>query len=174
MMPIRILLLSAVAAISAAGAAQAATGADQRVLMAAKAAYAGQVSLLEQIVNIDSGTGNVEGGKQIQEILAQRLAAIGAKVELKPAEAPGLPPNLVATLTGKGKGRVLLIGHIDTVFEPGEAKKRPFRVEGPLGHGPGVMDEKGGVVTGVTALELIQKLKFRDFSKITLLLETSE
>jgi len=170
----RVFLLSAVVAAAVAGGAHAAPRADQAILSAAKAAYPGQVSLLEQIVNIDSGTGNVEGGQKIQEILAQRLTAIGAKVELKPAEAPGLPPNLVATLTGTGKGRVLLIGHIDTVFEPGEAKKRPFRIEGTLGHGPGVMDEKGGVVTGVTALELLHKLKFRDFAKITLLLETSE
>ena len=170
----RIFLLSAIAAAAFAGAAHAAPRPDQAILNAAKAAYPGEISLLEQIVNIDSGTGNVEGGEKVQAILAQRLAAIGAKVELKPAEAPGLPPNLVATLTGTGKGRVLLIGHIDTVFEPGEAVKRPFRIEGALGHGPGVMDEKGGVVNGVTALEVLHKLKFKDFAKITLLLETSE
>eukprot|EP01037_Dinobryon_pediforme_P018156 gene18156-18402_t len=170
----RIFLLSAIAAAAVAGAAHAAPRPDQAILNAAKAAYPGEISLLEQIVNIDSGTGNVEGGEKIQAILAQRLSAIGAKVELRPAEAPGLPPNLVATLTGTGKGRVLLIGHIDTVFEPGEAVKRPFRIEGALGHGPGVMDEKGGVVNGVTALEVLHKLKFKDFAKITLLLETSE
>jgi len=167
-------LLTAIAAATVAGASHAAPRPDPAILSAAKAAYPGEISLLEQIVNIDSGTGNVEGGRKIQDILAQRLTAIGAKVELKPAEAPGLPPNLVATLSGSGKGRVLLIGHIDTVFEPGEAKKRPFRIEGTFGHGPGVMDEKGGVVSGVTALELLQKLKFRNFAKITLLLETSE
>eukprot|EP01039_Chlorochromonas_danica_P018749 gene18749-22611_t len=154
----RIFLLSAIAAAAVAGAAHAAPRPDQAILNAAKAAYPGEISLLEQIVNIDSGTGNVEGGEKIQAILAQRLSAIGAKVELRPAEAPGLPPNLVATLTGTGKGRVLLIGHIDTVFEPGEAVKRPFRIEGALGHGPGVMDEKGGVVNGVTALEVLHKL----------------
>ena len=170
----RIFLMSAIAVAALAGAAHAAPRPDQAILTAAKAAYPGEISLLEQIVNIDSGTWNVEGGQKIQAILAQRLTAIGAKVELKPAEAPGLPPNLVATLTGTGKGRVLLIGHIDTVFEPGEAVKRPFRIDGSLGHGPGVMDEKGGVVTGIAALELLHKLKFRDFAKITLLLETSE
>lgn len=170
----RVFLLSASIAAMISSAANAAPRPDQAILTAAKAAYPGEMSLLEQIVNIDSGTGNVEGGQKIQAILAQRLAAIGAKVELKPAEVPGLPPNLVATLTGAGKGRVLLIGHIDTVFEPGEAAKRPFRIEGSLGHGPGVMDEKGGVVTGVTALELLHKLKFNNFAKITLLLETSE
>ena len=166
--------MSAIAAAAVASAADAAPRPDQAILTAAKAAYPGEISLLEQIVNIDSGTWNVEGGRKIQAILSQRLTAIGAKVELKPAEAPDLPPNLVATLTGTGKGRVLLIGHIDTVFEPGEAAKRPFRIEGSLGHGPGVMDEKGGVVTGITALELLHKLKFRNFAKITLLLETSE
>ena len=170
------LLFSALLCASASTAAIAAPAPkpDARVLAAAKEAYPGQVKLLEQIVNIDSGSGNVDGGAKIQAILAERLKAIGATVEVTPAESPDYAPNLVATLTGKGKGRVLLIGHIDTVFEAGEAAKRPFRIEGSVAHGPGVMDEKGGVVTGVTALELISKLKFTDFARITLLLETSE
>ncbi len=147
---------------------------DARLKAAATAARASELGLLEQIVNIDSGTGNVSGGEKIQKILAERLTAMGAAVELVPAEAPGLPPNLVATFTGKGKGRVLLIGHIDTVLEDGEAAKRPFKVVGDTAYGPGVMDEKGGVVTGIAALQLLHDLKRTDYGKITYLIETSE
>ncbi len=147
---------------------------DARLKAAATAARASELGLLEQIVNIDSGTGNVAGGEKIQKILAARLTAMGAAVELVPAEAPGLPPNLVATFTGKGKGRVLLIGHIDTVLEDGEAAKRPFKVVGDTAYGPGVMDEKGGVVTGIAALQLLHDLKRTDYGKITYLIETSE
>ena len=147
---------------------------DARLKAAATAARASELALLEQIVDIDSGTGNVAGGEKIQAILAERLKAMGATVELAPAEAPGLPSNLVATFTGKGKGRVLLIGHIDTVLEDGEAAKRPFKVVGDTASGPGVMDEKGGVVTGLTALQLLHDLKRTDYAKITFLVETSE
>ena len=147
---------------------------DAKLMAAATAARASELSLLEQIVNIDSGTFNVEGGEKIQGILADRLKAMGAAVELIPAEAPGLPPNLVATFTGKGKGRVLLIGHVDTVLEKGEAARRPFKVVGDTASGPGVMDEKGGVVTGIKALQLLHDLKRTDYGKITFLIETSE
>ena len=147
---------------------------DARLKAAATAARASELALLEQIVDIDSGTGNVAGGEKVQAILAERLKAMGAAVELAPAEVPGLPSNLVASFTGEGKGRVLLIGHIDTVLEDGEAAKRPFKVVGDTASGPGVMDEKGGVVTGLTALQLLHDLKRTDYGKITFLVETSE
>ena len=60
-------------------------------------------------------------------------------------------PSAGCTLTGKGKGRILLIGHLDTVFGPGTAAKRPFHTDATKAYGPGVSDEKGGVVEGVTA-----------------------
>jgi len=163
------------AATAAPAHSQSAPGKlDPKVLAAAKAAYDGEIKLLGEIVNIDSGTYNVEGGVKIQAILAERLKAAGAVVQLLPAEAPNLPPNLVATVTGKGRGRILMIGHIDTVFEPGEAARRPFRTDSGHAYGPGVMDEKGGVVTGVTAMELIHAMKYKNFDRITLLVETSE
>ena len=175
-LPVTISLAVSAAALMLAGPVSGAERAhpDVRLKAAATAARASELALLEQIVDIDSGTGNVAGGEKIQAILAERLKAMGATVELAPAEAPGLPSNLVATFTGKGKGRVLLIGHIDTVLEDGEAAKRPFKVVGDTASGPGVMDEKGGVVTGLTALQLLHDLKRTDYGKITFLVETSE
>ena len=175
-LPVTISLAVSAAALMLAGPVSGAERAhpDVRLKAAATAARASELALLEQIVDIDSGTGNVAGGEKIQAILAERLKAMGATVELAPAEAPGLPSNLVATFTGKGKGRVLLIGHIDTVLEDGEAAKRPFKVVGDTASGPGVMDEKGGVVTGLTALQLLHDLKRTDYAKITFLVETSE
>ena len=175
-LPVTISLAVSAAALMLAGPVSGAERAhpDVRLKAAATAARASELALLEQIVDIDSGTGNGAGGEKIQAILAERLKAMGATVELAPAEAPGLPSNLVATFTGKGKGRVLLIGHIDTVLEDGEAAKRPFKVVGDTASGPGVMDEKGGVVTGLTALQLLHDLKRTDYAKITFLVETSE
>lgn len=147
---------------------------DAKVWAAAAAARPEQLRLLEQIVNIDSGTRDVEGGRKVAAILAERLKALGFTVESVPAEAPGLPENTVATLKGTGKGRILLIGHIDTVFGPGTAARRPFRMDAEKAYGPGVSDEKGGVAEGVYALKILHDLGFKDFKQIVFLIETSE
>src|SRR3712207_4491380 len=115
---------------------------DARVWAAAERARAEQLRLLEEVVNIDSGTGDVEGGRRVAAVLIPKLEALGMTVEKVPAEAPNLPENIVATLKGDGKGRILMIGHLDTVFEPGTAAKRPYRVAGDRAMGPGVGDEK--------------------------------
>src|SRR5215475_9586958 len=65
-----------------------------------------QLRLLEQIVNIDSGTGDVAGGTQIAQILIPRLQALGMSIESIPAEEADVPANIVATLNGTGKGRI--------------------------------------------------------------------
>ena len=147
---------------------------DAKTWAAAQAARDGQLKLLEQLVDIDSGTGDVEGGRKVAAMLGQRLKALGFDVEAVPAEAPGLPENTVATLKGTGKGRILLIGHIDTVFERGTAARRPFRTDAERAYGPGVGDEKGGVVEGLTALTLLHDAGSKDFKQITFLIETSE
>jgi len=147
---------------------------DASVLAAAQAARPEQLRLLEQVVNIDSGTGDVEGGGRVAAVLSPHLKAIGMSVESVPAEAAGLPDNTVATLTGRGKTRILMIGHIDTVFGPGTVRRRPFRTDDKRAYGPGVADEKGGVAEGIYALQILHDAGFRDFGKIVFLMETSE
>jgi len=147
---------------------------DAKVWAAAEAARPAQLKLLEQVVDIDSGTGDVDGGRKVAAILAGRLKALGLSIESVQAEADGLPENTVATLIGTGKGRILLIGHIDTVFEPGTAARRPFRMDAEKAYGPGVSDEKGGVVEGLYALQILHDLGFKDFKQIVFLIETSE
>jgi glutamate carboxypeptidase len=168
--------LAGFAALALASPASAAPkwAKDARVWAAAQGVRDEQLKLLETLVNIDSGTGDVAGGRKIAAHLRPRLAALGMTIEAVPAEAPDLPENLVATLTGRGKGRILMIAHLDTVFEPGTAARWPFNIDGARAHGPGVGDEKGGVVEGLYALTLLKQLGFKDFGKITFLIETSE
>ncbi|MGI4878950.1 MAG: glutamate carboxypeptidase [Janthinobacterium lividum] len=155
-------------------AAAPAFAASNPLMAAATAARADHLKLLEQVVNIDSGTGDAEGGRKVGAVFAARLKALGASVETVPAEAAGLPDNIVATVKGTGKTRILMIGHLDTVFGPGTVAKWPFKIVGDRATGPGVGDEKGGVVEGIKALELLRDAKFTDFASITLLIETSE
>ena len=160
-----------IAASLSAGPALAAT---DPVLKAAQAVRADQLKLLEQLVNIDSGTGDKESGQKASERVATELRALGMTVDLIPAELPTLPDNVVATLKGTGKGRILMIAHSDTVFGPGTVAKRPFRMDDKRAYGPGVIDEKGGVVEGIFAIKLLKTLKVDDFRQITFLIETSE
>jgi len=156
------------------GAADAAAQRDERVYQAVQAARPGELALLKSIVDIDSGSGDIAGGERIESSLGQRLRSVGAEVRSSPAEVAGVAPNLVAVLHGTGTAKVLIIAHVDTVFGPGTVAKRPFRIEGDRAHGPGVADEKGGVVTAVTALEILHRLAFSDYATLTLLLDGSE
>ena len=164
------LLLLALTASHAGAAPQR----DAKIWAAAEAARADQLKLLEHVVNIDSGTGDVAGGRKVAEVLVQRLRALGAEIQSLPAEVPGLPDNTVATLKGTGKASLLLIGHIDTVFGPGTTGTWRFSIEGDRARGPGVGDEKGGVVEAVTAMQILQDQGFKSYGKLTLLIETSE
>jgi glutamate carboxypeptidase len=168
-------VIAIIGLVLSAGAATAAPAPrDARVWAAAEARRPEQMKLLEQLVNIDSGTGDVEGGRKIAAVLIPRLQALGMTVETVAAEAPGLPENIVARLAGTGKGRILIIAHLDTVFEPGTAAKRPFRTDATKAYGPGVGDEKGGVVEAIEALQILKDQGFSGFKSITVLIESSE
>lgn len=130
-------------------------------------------SMLKRLVDIDSGTGQEAGLDAIQGILAAELGALGARIEALPA-TPSAGTNLVARFTGKGGARILMIAHTDTVFAAGTAAQRPFSTQGSRGHGPGVADNKGGVVAGLFALKILHQLKYTDYAQITLLLNPNE
>jgi glutamate carboxypeptidase len=167
-------MVSASLALLLGGAVQAAAHRDEAVYRAVEANRADALELLKTIVNIDTGSGYVAGGERVESILAARLKSSGAEVRYEPAEVSGLPANLVAVFHGTGKAKILIIAHIDTVFGPGTVAKRPFSIEGSRAHGPGVGDEKAGVVNAVTALKILHDLGFRNYATITLLLDTSE
>lgn len=145
----------------------------QRLHANATAIRGEAIATLEQLVNIDSGTGNERGVNGVGALVTAQLRELGASIAVHPS-APVVGNNIVARLTGTGKGRILLIAHLDTVFADGTAAARPFRVEGKRAYGPGIADNKGGIVAGLYALKLLQQLGFRDYAQITLLLNTNE
>src|SRR4029077_13464488 len=111
------------------GRAATASPRNEKVYQAVEANRSGALELLKEIVNIDSGTGDAAGGARVESVLRARLAQLGAEVSSEPAEAPGLPDNLVAVFHGNGKGKILIIAHVDTVFGPGTAGARPFSMD---------------------------------------------
>ena len=127
---------------------------------------------LEVLVNIDSGTGQWEGINEITGYLAQWLEAIGFGVSLHDSE--GFGQNLVARLRGKGGVRLLLVGHLDTVYSAGAASARPFQVNEGLAFGPGVIDMKSGVLMGVYGLRALLESGFDQFGEIVVVFNNDE
>ena len=145
-----------------------------KLLAAVKACDKDARSLLERLVAIDSGTGDAEGLNAVGAIYAAELKALGGEVKAVAPAPPALGDNVVATFTGTGKGRILLISHMDTVFGRGDVAKRKPHWEGDHYVGPGAGDDKSGGVTAICALRALKAAGFKDFARIDLLLNASE
>jgi glutamate carboxypeptidase len=113
------------------------------------------LALLERLVNIDSGTYLKEGVNQIANIIVPKLHELGFEVKQLPQTDFG--DHLLARKEGTSMKRLLCIGHMDTVFPEGEAKRRPFRLDGDKAYGPGVLDMKGGIVVLLYSLYALMK-----------------
>ncbi len=111
---------------------------------------------LERLVNIDCGSYTPAGVNEVGRWVAAFLAELGATVERGPIRTAGSATRSSARSTaGPGGPRVLLIGHMDTVFDPGTAAERPFRIEDGIAYGPGVTDMKSGLLAGLYAIRAI-------------------
>jgi len=154
--------------------AEAARHPDAKVLTAVKACEQTGRELIERVVAIDSGTGDAEGVNAVGAIYATELKALGADVKAVAPAPPAVGNNLVATLTGKGKGRIVLIAHMDTVFDRGDVAKRMPHWEGQHYIGPGAGDDKAGGVAALCALKALKEIGFHDFARIDVLLNGNE
>ncbi len=129
---------------------------------------------LELLVNIDSGTGQIEGINSIMLYLEQWLRDIGFAVELHPSDLYG--KNLVARRQGQGGGylRLLLIGHVDTVYPQGSVAIQPFHMRDGVAFGPGVIDMKSGVLQGIYTLQALVESGFEEYSELILVFNNDE
>ncbi|WP_378956952.1 glutamate carboxypeptidase [Pelosinus sp. sgz500959] len=129
---------------------------------------------LEIVVNIESPTGYEKGLTEMGNFMVQQLQELGAKVETIPATGSAVGFNIVATLEGTGTGNTLMLAHIDTVHKVGSVAERPFRIENGKAYGPGVSDDKGGLILGLQALKLIKEMNYTNFGKIVYLINCDE
>ena len=127
---------------------------------------------LELLTNIDSGTGNIQGSAKIANILKERLEPLGATVEFRPNRNG---THVIARFKGEGSLRVLLSPHTDTVFEAGEAAKRPFRIdENNFAYGPGAGDCKASVTQMIYLMKSIQELNMKNYGEIIIYFDAEE
>jgi glutamate carboxypeptidase len=114
------------------------------------------IGLLERLVAQNSGTRNIAGVKKVRDLVEPELAALGFATRWVPMDAVHRAGHLIATHKGRpGTTRMLLIGHLDTVFEPASPFQTATR-EGDILHGPGASDDKGGVVVMIAALRAMK------------------
>lgn len=132
--------------------------------------YGAYVAELAALVAIDSGSGDRVGIRSAGDRVAALLTELGMDVS-RPlsAGADGLSvPAVVGRWTGSGRVRLLLVGHLDTVFAPGTAAVRRYAEHAGRATGPGVSDDKGGLLAGVFALDAVRSLGWDDYAAVTL------
>jgi glutamate carboxypeptidase len=111
---------------------------------------------LERLVSIDCGSYTPEGVDEVGRWVSAFLEDVGADVEVRPDPNGRYGSTVIGTFSGApGGARVLLVGHMDTVFDPGTAAARPFHIQEGIAHGPGVTDMKSGLLAGLYAVKAI-------------------
>jgi len=148
----KIILAPLAAALLAVPAHAALAPAERKMAAAVDADQERSIALLEKLVNENSGSLNPEGVTKVGEMMRAELEPLGFAVRWVPMTETKRAGHLIAVHKGNGRGkRMLLIGHLDTVFEPA-SPFRGFTRKGDQGIGPGAGDDKGGIVVMVMAL----------------------
>lgn len=126
--------------------------AEQQMSATVEAEYERSVALLERLTNQNSGTRNIEGNRIVGEMLRPEFEALGFTVEWIPQDEVERAGHFFARHEGAANGkRILLIAHTDTVFEA-DSDFQTFVRDGDRATGPGVYDDKGGIVIVLSAL----------------------
>ncbi len=125
---------------------------------------------LARLVDISSPSGDVEGAERVIEVCIELLPD-GAEIQRPPCSTAGSAPDLIATVRGTGERRILLLGHVDTVF--GHDAHQPLRADGERLYGSGTVDMKGG---DVLALGVARALAVRPqaFAELSVLMVCDE
>jgi glutamate carboxypeptidase len=143
---------------------------DAWVGEAAEAIERRAVRELEALVAISSPSGDVHGAEECAAVCAALLPD-EAQVERPPCSSPDHAPDLLARLSGTGTGRLLLIGHLDTVVS--HADHRPLEREGERLFGSGTVDMKAGVVLALGLMRALAATPER-YTELALLLVVDE
>lgn len=167
-------LAAAAFAVAAPALAAPKDLAERKMVAAVDADRARNVQLLEALVRVNSGTMNLAGVEQVGRMLRPEFEALGFQVRWVPMAHVGRAGHLIATHKGNGRGkRLLLIGHLDTVFEP-DSPFQGWKRDGDVVEGPGVGDMKGGDVVMLAALRAMHAAGTLKAADITVVLTGDE
>ena len=173
-------LMASLALAFAAAVAQAAPVADVHAL--AQKEQQPLLDTLRDLVHIESGSKDIEGLNQIAERIASQLKQLGGTVDvLQTSDIYRLDdtpekvgPAVQAVFKGSGSKKIMLIAHMDTVYLKGMLKGQPFRIDGDKAYGLGISDDKQGIALIIHTVALLQKLNFKDYGTLTVLINGDE
>ena len=173
-------LMASLALAFAAVVAQAAPVADVHAL--AQKEQQPLLDTLRDLVHIESGSKDIEGLNQIAERIASQLKQLGGTVDvLQTSDIYRLDdtpekvgPAVQAVFKGTGSKKIMLIAHMDTVYLKGMLKGQPFRIDGDRAYGLGISDDKQGIALIIHTVALLQKLNFKDYGTLTVLINGDE
>ena len=127
---------------------------------------------LRWLVSNDRGYMHKPGVDAAVAWMRERLEELGCVIRMFENASGG---NVVAgTLHGKGRGRYLLLAHLDTVWPAGTAAEWPLTLDGDFARGPGAWDNANGSLTGLYVLKALCQLGYDDFAELTFLCNGDE
>lgn len=144
---------------------------NQRILAYLRDHQDDMVAHLTRLAEMESPTGDKAAIDRLGAALAAELRDLGAAVEVLPQAAAG---DHLRARWGDGPGGILLLCHMDTVWDMGTLARMPLRIEGGRLYGPGVFDMKGGIVNALWALAALRELGLRPDRRITLMITSDE
>ncbi|HEY3743880.1 MAG TPA: M20/M25/M40 family metallo-hydrolase [Bryobacteraceae bacterium] len=155
--------------------AQAPSGKEAAMVSAVDAEAPAAVTFLERIVNMNSGTFNPAGVQAVADVLEAQFRSLGFSTRQLSGAATKRGPHLIAELKGSpNRKRVLLIGHMDTVFELSSPFQKFDRKSDEHTDGPGTSDMKGGLVVMLSALKAMKAAGALDGANITVFITGDE
>ncbi|HYC44459.1 MAG TPA: glutamate carboxypeptidase [Burkholderiales bacterium] len=176
----RCIVAAALTCLAAAARAQPV----EPVMALAKKERPAMVDTMKALVDIESGSRDIEGLDRIGALIAGKLQALGGKVELieptaaeivKLEDTPEKIGKAVrATFTGTGTRRILLLAHMDTVYPRGMLAQQPFKLEADRAWGLGIADNKHGVALILHTIAMLNAMSFRDYGTLTVLVNADE
>src|SRR5262245_55406576 len=148
---------------------------ERRIVQSVDRGAAAALALLQRVVDINSGTMHFDGVRDVGRALAPEFEALGFTTRWVDGAAWNRAGHLIATRAGRaGSPRLLLIGHIDTVFEPDSPFQRFTALTDSTASGPGVIDMKGGDVIMLLALRALRDGGQLDALSVTAVLTGDE
>lgn len=161
-------------AMASAGTAAQTLSPNRNLLAAAQAEQPAVIQSLHDMVQIESGSDDVEGLQKLVNYTANQLRALGASTEMIPATNER-PPGLVkGVFHGTGKLRIVLQAHLDTVYRRGILNAEPWRRDGNKLYGPGIADDKGGVAVILGSLTILKQTGWKNYKTLTVLFDPDE
>lgn len=160
--------------LDGAPSGQAALSVSERAIVSyVDANNSAALSLLNRVVNINSGTQNFAGVREVGAVFRAEFDALGFKTEWVDGASWNRAGHLVAVHPGPSK-KILLIGHLDTVFEKDSPFQKIEQLDADHARGPGIIDMKGGDVILLQALKALKAAGLLDAANITVVMTGDE